>query len=158
MGDKRTTLPTRKSYHTKSNRMQVVKTPGGKLVMHVVKKRSTGPKCGDTGVPLHGVKKAPFCLCVPGLRSAATLKEHSVPYNGCPYTHVPCCPRLRPSSTDQEAEDQSVQKRAQAGEDRVARLRRFPQRRRRAGPVSRRSRRNSFTPQALSTPTEGDTA
>ena len=56
MGDKRTTLPRRKAYHTKSNRMQVVKTPGGKLVMHVVKKRSAGPKCGDTGVQLHGVR------------------------------------------------------------------------------------------------------
>ena len=54
--DKRTTLPRRKAYHTKSNRMQVVKTPGGKLVMHVVKKRSSGPKCGDTGVQLHGVR------------------------------------------------------------------------------------------------------
>mmetsp|Transcript_28855 Transcript_28855/g.64522 ORF Transcript_28855/g.64522 Transcript_28855/m.64522 type:complete len:85 (+) Transcript_28855:78-332(+) len=54
--DKRTTLPRRKSYHTKSNRMQVVKTPGGKLVMHVVKKQSAGPKCGDTGVQLHGVR------------------------------------------------------------------------------------------------------
>lgn len=53
--DKRTTLPRRKSYHTKSNKMQVVKTPGGKLVMHLVKKRSSGPKCGDTGVQLHGV-------------------------------------------------------------------------------------------------------
>jgi hypothetical protein len=49
------TLPRRHAYHTKSNRMQVVKTPGGKLVMHVVNKRSSGPKCGDTGVQLHGV-------------------------------------------------------------------------------------------------------
>mmetsp|Transcript_10598 Transcript_10598/g.12876 ORF Transcript_10598/g.12876 Transcript_10598/m.12876 type:complete len:111 (-) Transcript_10598:123-455(-) len=51
------TLPRRHCYHTKSNRMQVVKTPGGKLVMHTVKKRSAGPKCGDTGVQLHGIKK-----------------------------------------------------------------------------------------------------
>ena len=53
--DKRTTQPRRQSYHTKSNRMKPVKTPGGKLVLHLVKKCSQGPKCGDTGVQLHGV-------------------------------------------------------------------------------------------------------
>mmetsp|Transcript_28856 Transcript_28856/g.64524 ORF Transcript_28856/g.64524 Transcript_28856/m.64524 type:complete len:113 (+) Transcript_28856:78-416(+) len=77
--DKRTTLPRRKSYHTKSNRMQVVKTPGGKLVMHVVKKQSAGPKCGDTGVQLHGIKQ---------LKSSAYKNLHkrektvSRPYGG----------------------------------------------------------------------------
>jgi large subunit ribosomal protein L34e len=55
--DKRTTQPRRQSYHTISNRMKPVKTPGGKLVLHLVKKCSTGPKCGDTGVQLHGIKK-----------------------------------------------------------------------------------------------------
>ena len=53
--DMRVTYKRRHSYHTKSNRAQPVKTPGGNLVLHTVAKRSKGPRCGDTGMALHGV-------------------------------------------------------------------------------------------------------
>lgn len=32
-----------------------VKTPGGKLTVHYIKKRGKAPKCGDTGHRLHGI-------------------------------------------------------------------------------------------------------
>ncbi|EKM78285.1 hypothetical protein AGABI1DRAFT_85942 [Agaricus bisporus var. burnettii JB137-S8] len=51
----RVTLRTRKSYNTKSNLRRIVKTPGGKLVYHHLKKRGTAPKCGDCGLALPGV-------------------------------------------------------------------------------------------------------
>ncbi|KAJ9057471.1 hypothetical protein DSO57_1022417 [Entomophthora muscae] len=46
----------RLSYNTKSNRVKIVKTPGGKLVYHHLKKPVKGPRCGDTGVALQGLK------------------------------------------------------------------------------------------------------
>ena len=46
----------RSAYRTKSNKIRPVKTPGGKLVAHVVKKKANGPRCGDTGVRLPGIK------------------------------------------------------------------------------------------------------
>eukprot|EP00616_Rhizochromulina_sp_CCMP1243_P002775 CAMPEP_0118967238 /NCGR_PEP_ID=MMETSP1173-20130426/4657_1 /TAXON_ID=1034831 /ORGANISM="Rhizochromulina marina cf, Strain CCMP1243" /LENGTH=113 /DNA_ID=CAMNT_0006916175 /DNA_START=42 /DNA_END=383 /DNA_ORIENTATION=- len=55
--DCRATLPRRHSYATKSNRTKAVKTPGGKVVFHIVKKRSKGPRCGETGAQLHGIKQ-----------------------------------------------------------------------------------------------------
>jgi len=61
----RVTLRTRKSYNTTSNRRRVVKTPGGKLVYHHLKKLGTAPKCGDCGVGLSGVRS--FWLSVDGL-------------------------------------------------------------------------------------------
>jgi large subunit ribosomal protein L34e len=51
----RVTLRTRKSYNTKSARNRVVKTPGGKLVVHNLKKIASRPKCGDCGTALPGV-------------------------------------------------------------------------------------------------------
>ena len=51
----RVTLRKRQPYNTKSNRRRVVKTPGGKLVYHHLKKRGTAPKCGDCGIALPGV-------------------------------------------------------------------------------------------------------
>ncbi|KAF6010125.1 60S ribosomal protein L34A [Brettanomyces bruxellensis] len=42
-------------YNTKSNQIKVVKTPGGKLVAHHIKKLASRPKCGDCGVPLPGI-------------------------------------------------------------------------------------------------------
>ncbi|KAF5096307.1 hypothetical protein DV451_004295 [Geotrichum candidum] len=38
-----------------SNKVKIVKTPGGNLRYHHVKKNGTRPKCADTGVPLPGV-------------------------------------------------------------------------------------------------------
>jgi len=52
----RLTYRRRLSYNTKSNRVKVVKTPGGKLTFQYVKKRGTVPKCGDCKVELPGIK------------------------------------------------------------------------------------------------------
>jgi large subunit ribosomal protein L34e len=52
----RLTYRRRLSYNTKSNRVKVVKTPGGKLTYQYVKKRGTVPKCGDCKVELPGIK------------------------------------------------------------------------------------------------------
>ncbi|RHY96950.1 hypothetical protein DYB37_006032 [Aphanomyces astaci] len=52
----RITYRRRHSYATKSNRIVPVKTPGGKLVAHYVKKHSHGPKCGDCKQSLKGIK------------------------------------------------------------------------------------------------------
>lgn len=52
----RVTLRKRKSYNTTSNRRRVIKTPGGKLVYHHLKKLGTAPKCGDCGTGLPGVR------------------------------------------------------------------------------------------------------
>lgn len=51
----RVTYRRRLSYNTKSNKIRVVKTPGGKLNVQYVKKRTAAPKCGDCGVPLPGI-------------------------------------------------------------------------------------------------------
>ena len=42
-------------YNTKSNKRRILRTPGGKLVYHHVKKTATGPKCGDCGKALIGI-------------------------------------------------------------------------------------------------------
>ncbi|KIY72209.1 ribosomal protein L34e, partial [Cylindrobasidium torrendii FP15055 ss-10] len=51
----RVTLRKRTPYNTTSARRRVVKTPGGKLVYHHLKKLPTQPKCGDCGVGLPGI-------------------------------------------------------------------------------------------------------
>ncbi|KIM58182.1 hypothetical protein SCLCIDRAFT_128702 [Scleroderma citrinum Foug A] len=51
----RVTLRKRQPYNTTSNRRRVVKTPGGRLVYHHLKKIPTQPKCGDCGIGLPGV-------------------------------------------------------------------------------------------------------
>ncbi|KDQ14115.1 hypothetical protein BOTBODRAFT_32905 [Botryobasidium botryosum FD-172 SS1] len=51
----RVTLRKRQPYNTTSNRRRMVKTPGGKLVYHHLKKLPTAPKCGDCGTALPGV-------------------------------------------------------------------------------------------------------
>ncbi|PSS34218.1 hypothetical protein EW026_g2241 [Hermanssonia centrifuga] len=51
----RVTLRKRTPYNTTSNRRRVVKTPGGKLVYHHLKKLPTSPKCGDCGIALPGI-------------------------------------------------------------------------------------------------------
>jgi len=37
----------RHAYRTKSNKVDITKTPGGRLVCHYVKKRANGPRCGE---------------------------------------------------------------------------------------------------------------
>eukprot|EP00178_Gracilaria_changii_P014272 TRINITY_DN40350_c0_g1_i1.p1 TRINITY_DN40350_c0_g1~~TRINITY_DN40350_c0_g1_i1.p1 ORF type:complete len:160 (+),score=20.87 TRINITY_DN40350_c0_g1_i1:28-507(+) len=57
----RLTLRRRLSYNTNSNKRQIIKTPGGKLVYHYLKKRGTLPKCGDCHEKLHGIQPSrPF--------------------------------------------------------------------------------------------------
>ncbi|KAI5823888.1 ribosomal protein L34e [Schizophyllum commune Tattone D] len=51
----RVTLRKRQPYNTTSNRRRVVKTPGGKLVVHYIQKPATVPKCGDCGLSLQGI-------------------------------------------------------------------------------------------------------
>ncbi|CEP60062.1 60S ribosomal protein eL34 LALA0_S01e02168g [Lachancea lanzarotensis] len=51
----RVTYRRRNPYNTRSNKIKVVKTPGGVLRAQHTKKLATRPKCGDTGVPLQGI-------------------------------------------------------------------------------------------------------
>ncbi|KAL7422634.1 60S ribosomal protein L34B [Cryptotrichosporon argae] len=51
----RVTLRKRQPYNTTSARRRVVKTPGGKLVVHHIKKLAASPKCGDCGDALAGI-------------------------------------------------------------------------------------------------------
>eukprot|EP01133_Synstelium_polycarpum_P005750 gene5750-6656_t len=52
----RLTYRRRLSYRTESNKVKVVKTPGGKLVYQYVGKRGQVPKCGECGTQLAGIK------------------------------------------------------------------------------------------------------
>ncbi|KAL8922746.1 MAG: hypothetical protein Q9172_003461 [Xanthocarpia lactea] len=45
----------RNPYNTRSNKVRVVKTPGGKLQYQHLKKRGSPPKCGDCGIKLPGI-------------------------------------------------------------------------------------------------------
>jgi len=56
MPDKRIQLVGR-HYATKSRRSVPVKTPGGKLVAHVIKKKSQAPKCMDCKCRLPGIQR-----------------------------------------------------------------------------------------------------
>ncbi|KAK7680079.1 60S ribosomal protein L34B [Cerrena zonata] len=51
----RVTYRRRNPYNTRSNKIKVVKTPGGKLVAQHLKKQATRPKCGDCGNVLAGI-------------------------------------------------------------------------------------------------------
>mmetsp|Transcript_336 Transcript_336/g.278 ORF Transcript_336/g.278 Transcript_336/m.278 type:complete len:124 (+) Transcript_336:86-457(+) len=44
-------------YNTKSNGTRMVKTPGGKLIFHTLKKKAKGPHCGDCGKALIGLPR-----------------------------------------------------------------------------------------------------
>ncbi|DBA95295.1 hypothetical protein WJX82_010733 [Trebouxia sp. C0006] len=52
----RLTYRRRHCYATKSNRVRVVKTPGGRLTYQYQKKPVSAAKCGATGVKLNGLK------------------------------------------------------------------------------------------------------
>ena len=45
------------SYNTRSNKVRIIKTPGGKLRYLHIKKRGSPPKCGDCGIKLPGVSE-----------------------------------------------------------------------------------------------------
>ncbi|KAK9462762.1 60S ribosomal protein eL34 [Lipomyces oligophaga] len=51
----RLTYRTRNSYNTRSNKVKVVKTPGGKLVYQHAKKLASRPKCGGCEKFLPGI-------------------------------------------------------------------------------------------------------
>ncbi|KAA8647294.1 60S ribosomal eL34 domain-containing protein [Aspergillus tanneri] len=42
-------------YNTRSNKVRIVKTPGGELRYLHIKKKGTAPKCGDCGIKLPGI-------------------------------------------------------------------------------------------------------
>jgi len=48
----RLTYRRKHSYNTTSNKVKIVKTPGGKLTFHYRKKTASGPKCGESGCNL----------------------------------------------------------------------------------------------------------
>ncbi|KAK5080644.1 60S ribosomal protein L34B [Exophiala xenobiotica] len=45
----------RNPYNTRSNKVRIIKTPGGELRYLHTKKRGTAPKCGDCGTKLPGI-------------------------------------------------------------------------------------------------------
>ena len=51
----RVTYRRRNPYNTRSNKIKVVKTPGGVLRAQHVKKSGSRPKCGDCGIALAGI-------------------------------------------------------------------------------------------------------
>jgi len=51
----RLTYRRRHCYATRSNKVQKVKTPGGRLIFQYKPKRASPPKCGITGVRLQGI-------------------------------------------------------------------------------------------------------
>lgn len=61
----RVTIRKRTPYNTRSNRRRQVKTPGGRLVYHHLKKQGTAPKCGDCGIALPGVGFVFYLLTTP---------------------------------------------------------------------------------------------
>lgn len=44
------------SYNTRSNKVRIIKTPGGKLRYLHIKKRGSAPKCGDCKIKLPGLQ------------------------------------------------------------------------------------------------------
>jgi len=55
----RLTYKRRHAYNTPSNKVKIIKTPGGKLTYKYIGKKASVPKCGDCGMKLQGI---------PGLR------------------------------------------------------------------------------------------
>ena len=49
------------NYHTKSNILKRVRTPGGRLTVHHTRKVRNPIVCGDTGVQLNGIKRLDKC-------------------------------------------------------------------------------------------------
>ncbi|KAG8990292.1 60S ribosomal protein L34 [Tulasnella sp. JGI-2019a] len=76
----RVCLRKRNPYSTKSNkRRQIIRTPGGKLVFHHLKKVGTVPKCGDCGDHIQGV---PILRPKGYMRVSKSAKSVSRAYGG----------------------------------------------------------------------------
>jgi ribosomal protein L34E len=69
----RVTLRKRNPYNTTSAKRRMVKTPGGRLVYHHLKKNATAPKCGDCGIALPGVS---VCSLSPLPESRSSCAGH----------------------------------------------------------------------------------
>ncbi|RHZ74909.1 60S ribosomal protein L34A [Aspergillus turcosus] len=55
MANNRLQYRRRNPYNTRSNKVRIIKTPGGELRYLHIKKKGTAPKCGDCGIKLPGV-------------------------------------------------------------------------------------------------------
>merc|ERR1711964_410757 len=55
MATQRLQYRRRNPYNTRSNKVRVIKTPGGSLRLLHLKKRGSAPKCGDCGTKLLGI-------------------------------------------------------------------------------------------------------
>ncbi|KAH9254047.1 hypothetical protein BASA81_007922 [Batrachochytrium salamandrivorans] len=53
--DARFTYTRNHTFRTRSNRLAPVKTPGGKIVGHLLEKKAQRPKCGDCKRALPGI-------------------------------------------------------------------------------------------------------
>ncbi|AOW02357.1 60S ribosomal protein L34 [Yarrowia lipolytica] len=51
----RVTYRRRNGYNTRSNRVKIIKTPGGNLRYLHIKKAAGRPKCGECGIALAGI-------------------------------------------------------------------------------------------------------
>jgi len=77
MLDRRVTYKRRASYRTKSNKFRKIKTPGGKLAIQYIKKKTNGTKMQGVKV----LRPADF------KRSSRTSRTVSRPYGGV-LTHI----------------------------------------------------------------------
>merc|ERR1711977_784825 len=75
----RVTYRRRHSYATKSNIVRKVKTPGGKLTLHNLRKQGKGVKCGDCGKVLQGLPALRPCQL---RRVAKNKKQVARAYGG----------------------------------------------------------------------------
>lgn len=73
----RLTYRRRLSYNTKSNKVRVVKTPGGKLVYHYELKKASAPKCGDCGIALAGVRLPFYVVLCTHILMCSYLQNYS---------------------------------------------------------------------------------
>ena len=67
------------NYHTDSNILKRVKTPGGRLTYHKLRKVRNPIVCGDTGVQLNGIKRLDKSLWRNAPKRVRTVSR---PYGG----------------------------------------------------------------------------
>ena len=75
----RVTYRRRLSYNTKSDKTQLKKTPGGKLVYHYATKKTQVSKCGDCKLALRGI---PACRPVKLASLSKRVKTVNRAYGG----------------------------------------------------------------------------
>ena len=57
----RITIRGKYNYHTESNKLKRIRTPGGRLTFQKIAKVRNPIVCGDTGVELNGIKRLNKC-------------------------------------------------------------------------------------------------